>query len=440
MKSTIAAIATAAGRGGIGVVRVSGPRVPELAKEILGRLPCPRTAEFRAFRDEKGDPIDEGVALFFPAPNSFTGENVLELQGHGGTAVMRSLLNRCIELGATLAEPGEFTRRAFLNNKLDLVQAESVADLIDAVSEKAARSALRSLQGEFSRKIHEVSEELVQIRMLVEGTLDFPGEEIEILEETGTRRRIEVILQTLREILSAAHQGSVLREGLHVVLVGRPNVGKSSLLNRLAGEDIAIVTEVAGTTRDAIRQHITIEGVPVHLIDTAGLRETDDPVEKLGLSRTWEMIRQADVVLLLSDIQHGESEEDKAIIKQLPATLKVIRVLNKIDLSGKNEKPDQEAIYISAKTGEGVGHLKQVLLQAVGFDLHSESAYMARARHLTALRDALEHVTASQGHIEQMELFAEELSLAHRCLGSIVGEFTTDDLLGEIFSRFCIGK
>ncbi len=440
----IAAIATALGRAAIGVVRVSGPNLKALGQSLLGKVLAPRHAALCNFLDENGETIDRGIALYFPAPHSYTGEDVLELQGHGGPAVLQLLLRRCLALGARLAEPGEFTKRAFLNDKLDLAQAESVADLIDASTGEAAKSALRSLQGAFSTEVNALTKSLIELRTLVEATLDFPEEDAEFLEQANAVGKLRAIQAQLERVLLAARQGSILREGITVVLAGRPNVGKSSLLNRLAGEDVAIVTSVPGTTRDAIRQAIEIEGIPLHVIDTAGLRETIDEVEKLGIARTWAAIEKADAVLLIIDCTQSESREDRKILERLPGTLPRICVYNKIDLlpaQPKSEALDGESrVYLSAKTGAGVDLLRAQLLRVVGWQPTGEGVYMARERHLSALRDAGQHLSGALENREQIEFFAEELKLAQNALSRITGEFTTDDLLGEIFSRFCIGK
>jgi len=442
----IAAIATAPGRGGIGVIRLSGPQrgLDAIVGEIIGRPLRPRYASFVDFRDHDGATIDQGLALYFPAPHSYTGESMLELQGHGGPVVQRLLLKRCLELGARLAEPGEFTKRAFLNDKLDLAQAESVADLIDASTAEAARCAVRSLQGAFSERIHELTRELIDLRALVEATLDFPDEEIDFLKPADAEGRLRAIQQRLEEVLDASRQGSLLREGIHIVLAGQPNVGKSSLLNRLAGEELAIVTDIPGTTRDAIRQTMEIGGVPVHIIDTAGLRASDDPVEKLGIARAWTAIEKADLVLLLADATRGETAEDEAILKRLPPQLPSVHIMNKIDLVGHAPVVDTQegktVIWLSAKTGAGLDLLRDALLKAVGWHGAGEGIYMARERHLQALSLARECLQRAAGRGGQPELFAEELRLAQEALASITGDFTADDLLGEIFSRFCIGK
>ncbi|MBN8285028.1 tRNA uridine-5-carboxymethylaminomethyl(34) synthesis GTPase MnmE [Zoogloea sp.] len=440
----IAAIATAPGRGGIGVVRISGPNLSPLAAALGGREPQARIAQFARFRDGSGGLIDEGLLLYFPAPHSFTGEDVIELQGHGGPVVMQMLLARCLELGARLAEPGEFTRRAFLNGKLDLAQAESVADLIEASTAAAARSAVRSLTGSFSREVQGLCERLIDLRMLVEATLDFPDEDVDFLIEAKAFERIEVVAAELRAILDRARQGSLLRNGLHVVLVGQPNVGKSSLLNRLAGEERAIVTDIAGTTRDALRETIQIEGIPLHIIDTAGLRDTTDEVERIGIARTWQEIERADVVVRLVDVRAGLTDADAAIDARLPAGVERITVFNKVDLLARQPERTEDAagisLYLSAKADQGVELLRAELLRVAGWHRHGEDVILARERHLIALREALARVEAALDARHALELMAEELRLAQEAVNEITGEFTPDDLLGVIFSRFCIGK
>ena len=423
----------------MGVVRVSGTDIAPLALAILGRVPVPRHATFCPFLDQHGDPIDEGVALHFAAPHSFTGENVLELQGHGGPVVLNLILQRCLELGARLAEPGEFSRRAFLNGKLDLAQAEAVADLIDAASTEAARSAVRSLAGAFSARIAELVEALTRLRMLVEATLDFPEEEIDFLKQADAFGRLDQIDARLAAVRSQAKQGALLREGLTVVLIGQPNVGKSSLLNRLAGYEAAIVNEMAGTTRDTVREAIQIQGVPLHIVDTAGLRETDDAVEQLGIARTWAAVDKADVALLLVDAAHGMGEREAAILARLPRVAR-LTLHNKIDVTGETPRVTGDEIWLSAKTGAGVELLRDKLLQAAGWQAAGEGTFMARARHLDALGRAATHLAAARQAMAQLELFAEELRLAQAALSEITGEFSADDLLGEIFSKFCIGK
>jgi tRNA modification GTPase len=442
--ATIAAIATPPGRGGIGVVRVSGADLANFAERLIGRAPIPRRAERAVFRDATGREIDEGLALYFPAPRSYTGDDVLELHGHGGPVVMQMLLRRCLELGARVAEPGEFTRRAFLADKLDLAQAEAVADLIDAATESAARCAVRSLKGDFSDAIHALEAQLVELRMLVEATLDFPEEEIDPLDRANARERLARVAGGVDQALSQARQGSLLRMGLHVVLAGQPNVGKSSLLNRLAGEERAIVTPIPGTTRDTVREAIQIGGVPLNIVDTAGLRETADEVERLGIERTWREIERADLLLLIVDAREGVTTEDEAIVAKLPARLRRVVVHNKIDLARRAPQvmhaADGEHVFLCAITGEGVDLLRESLLALAGFEGREEDLFMARERHLDALRRARECLTAAAEAFGQPELFAEELRLAHHELATITGEFTADDLLGEIFSRFCIGK
>lgn len=445
---TIAAIATAPGRGGVGVVRLSGQDLAGLAQVLLGRQPKARHAHYATIRDAAGQAIDDGLLLYFPGPHSFTGEDVLELQGHGGPVVLRLLLQRCLELGARTAEPGEFSKRAFLNGKIDLAQAESIADLIDASSEAAARSALRSLQGAFSREIGELAEQLITLRMLTEATLDFPEEEIDFLQAADAFGRLQRIHRQLQRVLATARQGRLLREGMQVVLIGQPNVGKSSLLNALAGDEVAIVTAIAGTTRDTVREEIVLDGVPLHIIDTAGLRDTDDAVEQIGIQRTWAAVEKADLALLLLDSREGVTVHDRAILDRLPARLPVLRVFNKIDLTGETagirELNGQCELRLSAKAGLGLAELQQRVLAQVGWQGSEEGVFMARERHLQAIGRASEHLAAAQALAElatpALELFAEELRSSHQALCEITGEFSADDLLGVIFSRFCIGK
>ena len=440
----IAAVGTAPGRAGIGVVRVSGKKLEQLASRLLGAVPAPRLAVRATFRGAAGEPIDDGITLFFPAPASYTGEDVLELQCHGGPVVLYMVLKRCLELGARLAEPGEFTRRAFLNDKLDLAQAEGVADLIDAATEAAARCALRSLRGEFSEVIGNLEKRLVELRTLVEATLDFPEEEIDRVDREDAHRRLRELQEDVRRALARGRQGSVLRSGLQVVLAGQPNVGKSSLLNRLAGEDLAIVTEIPGTTRDAVRQTVQIEGVPVNIIDTAGLRDTADKVEAIGIARTWEAIERADAMLLVVDAREGVTAADVAIVERLPRKLKPVTVFNKIDLSGDAPRAEEDErgwrIHVSARTGEGLDALRRALLALAGWQAGGEDVFMARERHLVSLERVAQALERAGQAMPQGELFAEELRLAQRELGSITGEFSADDLLGQIFARFCVGK
>jgi tRNA modification GTPase len=433
-RDTIAAIATPPGRGGIGVVRVSGPAVPNISIKLLGALPRPRHATNAAFRDASGAAVDEGIALYFPAPHSYTGEPVLELQGHGGPVVMQALLGACLDAGARLAEPGEFTRRAFLEGKLDLAQAEAVADLIDAASREAARSALRSLAGEFSAAITRLQSQLVELRALTEAMLDFPEEEVDTLHREDAAVRLKAIRLQLDEVLAKSRQGSLLRTGIHVVLAGRPNVGKSSLLNRLAGEERAIVTPIPGTTRDALREPIQIKGVPLIVVDTAGLRPSSDLVERLGIERTQRELERADLVLVIF-----EAGERHAPLEELPAGLARIEIYNKVDLAPGFVAPPG-ALAVSAKTGQGLERLREAILEAAGWSSSGESVFLARERHLRALERARGHLEAAAREGRRWEFFAEELRLAHAALGSITGEFTADDLLGEIFARFCIGK
>jgi tRNA modification GTPase len=444
---TIAAIATAPGRGAIGIVRVSGARLSPLIEAVTGRELPPRFPVLCDFQDAHGQLIDHGLAIRFPAPHSYTGEEVLELHGHGGPMVLRILLNRCLELGARVAAPGEFTQRAFLNGKLDLAQAEAVIDLIDAATGQAARCAARSMSGEFSSKIQSVMNLLVGLRTLVEAALDFPEEELESLDSARIASGLRELAQEVDNVLDASRQGSLLREGADVVLAGQPNVGKSSLLNQLAGEDIAIVTDVPGTTRDAIRQMINLEGVPLRIIDTAGLRSSSDAVEAIGIARAWEAVTKADFVLLLLDARLGETAADREIVSQVPEGLPCIKVINKIDLVPevprveRSPGPGETAtVWLSAKTGAGVELLKDVLLQSLGWRGTTEGLYMARERHLHALAGTRSHITEAGRHMAALDLFAEELRLAQLRLAEITGKFSADDLLGEIFARFCIGK
>lgn len=444
---TICALATAPGRGGIGVVRISGAKAEDIASTILGHCPAPRHAEYLAFSDEDGDPIDQGIALYFKAPHSFTGEDVLELQGHGGPVVMDLLLQRCIALGARLAEPGEFSQRAFLNDKMDLAQAEAIADLIDSASVEAARSALRSLQGEFSRRIHHLLEQMIHLRMYVESAIDFPEEEIDFLADSAITEQLSALLASLSTTLAEAQQGCLLREGMNVVIAGQPNAGKSSLLNRLAQRELAIVTDIAGTTRDVLRQEINLDGLPLHIIDTAGLRDSDDQVEQIGIQRAWAEIEQADRVLLVVSEAEGISPADQAIIERLPQDLPITVVRNKIDLhtniASQGQGPQGVEIALSAKSGDGMQLLTDHLKQSIGYQNAGGGNFMARRRHVDALQRALQKVEAGKQELEinqAGELLAENLRLAQEDLNEITGEFSSDDLLGRIFSSFCIGK
>jgi len=457
---TIVAIATPAGRGGVGLVRVSGPNVPAIIAGIVQRQLAPRVATVATFRGADGAPLDQGLALCFPAPRSYSGEDVLELHAHGGPAVLRLLLARCLELGARLAQPGEFTQRAFLNGKLDLAQAESVADLIDAATTTAARAAARSLSGAFSREVRALADALIELRMFTEATLDFPDEELDFLRAADARGRLAAIRAQVAGVLARATQGALLREGLTAVLVGRPNVGKSSLLNQLAGDAVAIVTPIAGTTRDAVRSEVEIHGIPLTIVDTAGLRPTDDPVEMLGIERTWAAIARADLALVLVDAAAGQgiTDADAAILGELPAALRRLVVHNKIDLAGMAPKVETRAapardpgsaqaerhVFLSAKTASGIELLQQEIMAIAGAHEDMEGAFLARERHLVALREAAAQLANAEAHIAAaeppLELFAEDLRAAHASLASITGEFTSDDLLGVIFSRFCLGK
>ena len=443
-RDTIAAVATPPGRGGIGVVRVSGPLARDIASAVTGAVLEPRHATLAPFRAADGGVIDEGIALYYPGPGSYTGEDVLELQGHGGPVVMQMLLARSLELGARIAEPGEFTRRAFLNDRLDLAQAESVADLIDAASVEAARSAARSLTGEFSARVHALVAALTELRMHVEACIDFPDEEIDPADRAAQREKLGAIRASLDDVLAAAAQGAVLRDGLTAVLVGRPNVGKSSLLNRLAGDDVAIVTPIAGTTRDSVRVTIQVEGVPIHLVDTAGLRAAADEVERLGIERTWRAVRAAGAVLFVTEPQRDATEEELAYLAELPPDVPVARVMNKVDLTRETAGVQGEAagavLYTSAKTGDGLDALRDWLLEVAGWKPHGEGLFLARQRHLIALEEAKNHLLDAAAHTQVFELFAEELRLTQLALGRITGEVSADDVLGAIFARFCIGK
>jgi tRNA modification GTPase len=447
----IAAIATAPGRGAVGIVRVSGASVAAVIEAVCGRALKPREATHLPFRAADGNPIDQGLAIHFPAPHSYTGEDVLELQAHGGPVVLQLLLARCLEAGAGIglrvAQPGEFTQRAFLNDKIDLAQAEAVADLIDAGTEAAARSASRSLSGEFSREIHTLRDALIHLRMLVEATLDFPEEEIDFLKKADAQGQLDRLQQTLDRVMQRARQGALLREGIKVVIAGQPNAGKSSLLNALAGAELAIVTPVPGTTRDVVSQTIQIEGVPLHVIDTAGLRDSLDHVEKIGIERAWGQIESADAVLFLHDLTRVDDADyaagDAAIAEKLPKAVPVIEVWNKVDLAAL-QWGHASAVSLSAKTGEGLDALRAKLLAAAGWQSAPEGVYIARERHLQALRRVQTHLGEASAHLaarsQALELLAEELRLAQNALNEITGEFSSDDLLGVIFSSFCIGK
>ncbi|UGA51086.1 MULTISPECIES: tRNA uridine-5-carboxymethylaminomethyl(34) synthesis GTPase MnmE [Dickeya] len=449
---TIVAQATPPGRGGVGILRISGRQSSAVAQAVLGKLPKPRYADYLPFHDADGSVLDQGIALWFPGPNSFTGEDVLELQGHGGPVILDLLLRRVVALpDVRIARPGEFSERAFLNDKLDLAQAEAIADLIDASSEQAARSAVNSLQGVFSTRIHQLVEALTHLRIYVEAAIDFPDEEIDFLSDGKIEAMLNDVIGDLGAVRAEARQGSLLREGMKVVIAGRPNAGKSSLLNALAGRDAAIVTDIAGTTRDVLREHIHIDGMPLHIIDTAGLRDASDEVERIGIERAWQEIEQADRVLFMVDGTTTDAVEPAAIwpefMARLPKTLPITVVRNKADVTGEplgiEDVNTYSLIRLSARTGNGVDLLRDHLKQSMGFTSNTEGGFLARRRHLQALEQAAQHL--QQGH-EQLvgayagELLAEELRLAQQALSEITGEFTSDDLLGRIFSSFCIGK
>ncbi|ARW84378.1 tRNA uridine-5-carboxymethylaminomethyl(34) synthesis GTPase MnmE [Aeromonas salmonicida] len=449
---TIVAQATAPGRGGVGIVRVSGPAAEQVAEIVLGKLPRVRYAEYLPFKDEQGQPLDQGIALLFKAPNSFTGEDVLELQGHGGPVIMDMLVRRILQIkGLRPARPGEFSERAFMNDKLDLAQAEAIADLIEASSEQAARSAMHSLQGQFSSKIQQLVESLIRLRIYVEAAIDFPDEEIDFLSDGKVAGDLYAIMAELDGVRSEAKQGALLREGMKVVIAGRPNAGKSSLLNALAGRESAIVTEIAGTTRDVLREHIHLDGMPLHIIDTAGLRDTLDKVEQIGIERAWAEIEQADRVLFMVDGTTTDAIDPREIwpefVDRLPKNIGLTVVRNKADLTGEDLAPSQElghAVYrISAKTELGLPALREHLKASMGFQGNTEGGFMARRRHLDALERAAERLLVAKDQLEIYvagELVAEELRLAQESLSEITGEFSSDDLLGRIFSSFCIGK
>ena len=452
MKDTIVAQATPIGRGGVGILRVSGPLASKVAEAVLGKTLTPRMANYLPFKDNNGETLDQGIALFFKAPNSFTGEDVLELQGHGGQVILDILLKRILEVeGVRIARAGEFSEQAFLNDKLDLAQAEAIADLIDATSEQAARSALKSLQGEFSNKINQLVDSVIYLRTYVEAAIDFPDEEIDFLADGKIEGHLNDIIQQLNGVRQEAKQGAILREGMKVVIAGRPNAGKSSLLNALAGREAAIVTDIAGTTRDVLREHIHIDGMPLHIIDTAGLREASDEVERIGIARAWEEIAQADQVLLMIDSTEQKVDDFKAewaeFLAKLPPNMPVTVIRNKVDLSGEPEGLEQlenfTFIRLSAQTKVGVDLLRDHLKKSMGYQSSTEGGFLARRRHLQALEEAAEHL--ARGHVQLTqffagELLAEELRMVQNALSEITGQFTSDDLLGNIFSSFCIGK
>ncbi|NDL65877.1 tRNA uridine-5-carboxymethylaminomethyl(34) synthesis GTPase MnmE [Acerihabitans arboris] len=449
---TIVAQATPPGRGGVGMLRVSGPLAAQVARQVLGKLPRPRYADYLPFRAADGTTLDQGIALFFPGPNSFTGEDVLELQGHGGPVILDMLLKRILGLpGLRIARPGEFSERAFLNDKLDLAQAEAIADLIDASSEQAARSAVNSLQGVFSQRVHHMVEALTNLRIYVEAAIDFPDEEIDFLSDGKIEGSLNRVMGDLRQVRLEARQGSLLREGMKVVIAGRPNAGKSSLLNALAGREAAIVTAIAGTTRDVLREHILLNGMPLHIIDTAGLREAGDEVERIGIERAWQEIEQADHILLMVDgASTAVNDPDQLwpeLIARIPPSLPLTVIRNKADLTGESpgigKVSGHSLITLSAQSGDGVDLLREHLQQSVGFNGSLEGGFLARRRHLQALDIAGEHLVQGKEQLVSAyagELLAEELRLAQRALSEITGEFSSDDLLGRIFSSFCIGK
>lgn len=449
--STIAALATAPGRGGVGIIRLSGPDSLTIAEQILQQTPKPRFAHYLPFLDDNNTIIDSGIALYFPGPNSFTGEDVIELQGHGGPVVMDMLLQRVFSLGAQAARPGEFSERAFLNDKLDLAQAEAIADLIDASSEQAARSALRSLQGEFSNLIHEQVEALIHLRIYVEAAIDFPEEEIDFLSDGKVEKDTQTILVDLKEILFKAEQGCLIREGMNVAIAGQPNAGKSSLLNSLSGKESAIVTDIAGTTRDVLKEEINLDGMPLHIIDTAGLRDSNCEVEKIGIQRAWDVIENADQILMVVDekqINDPQSARiNQELMNQFPESIDITLVHNKIDLANKEPQIIKEdhrcEIYLSAKDNMGIDLLKDHLKECMGYQSAGEGTFMARRRHLEALKKAMQAVENGLSQLQEFsagELLAEELRQAQNALSEITGEFTSDDLLGRIFTSFCIGK
>jgi len=453
---TIAAIATAPGRGGVGIVRVSGPKAKEIALTMLGFEPKVRYAHYCPFKDGNGETLDEGLALYFAAPNSFTGEDVFELQGHGGPVVLDFILKRVIELGARTARPGEFSERAFLNDKMDLTQAEAIADLIDSASEQAARCAVRSLQGAFSKRVHELVDSLIQLRIYVEAAIDFPEEEIDFLSDGKVEKDLRSVMANLAQVMIEANQGTLLREGMNVVIAGRPNAGKSSLLNALAGRETAIVTHIAGTTRDVLREHIHIDGMPLHIIDTAGLRDAPGEVERIGIQRAWDEIEQADRVLLVVDSTETAALDPHDIwaefVDKLPHPERITVIRNKVDLTGETSgfcdavpavNQPSPVVRLTAKDGTGMQQLREHLKTIMGYNSTSEGGFIARRRHVEALQSA--SVALDNGLVQLVEasageLLAEDLRVAQQALNEITGEFSSDDLLGKIFGSFCIGK
>ncbi|MCF2947204.1 tRNA uridine-5-carboxymethylaminomethyl(34) synthesis GTPase MnmE [Paraglaciecola aquimarina] len=451
-QDTIVAQATAPGKGGVGIIRVSGYLASDVAIAILGKVPQTRQAEYLTFSDDNGDIIDQGIAIFFKNPHSFTGEDVLELQGHGGQVVLDMLLKNILKLpNIRIANPGEFSERAFLNDKLDLAQAEAIADLIDASSEQAAKGALRSLQGAFSQNIHNLVELVIHLRMYVEAAIDFPDEEIDFLSDGKIQKDLENIIQAFEKLRQETKQGALLREGMRVVIAGKPNAGKSSLLNALAGKETAIVTDIAGTTRDVLKEHIHLDGMPLHIIDTAGLRDSPDKVEKIGIERAWQEIREADRVLFMLDSTESTETHPQKIwpdfYQQLPENIGLTVIRNKIDLSAESNgidiTGDYPVISLSASNHLGINHLTEHLKECMGFNASSEGQFIARRRHLDAIDKAAEHLYLGKQQLEDHlagELLAEELRLTQQHLNEITGEFSSDDLLSKIFSSFCIGK
>ncbi|CAM2733160.1 tRNA uridine-5-carboxymethylaminomethyl(34) synthesis GTPase MnmE [Legionella worsleiensis] len=444
-EDTVVAIATPPGRGGVGIIRLSGSKAYLIATTLnSNKALSPRLATYCSFYTADKELIDQGLMIFFKSPHSFTGEDVVEIHGHGSPVVMDMLLKECVQLGARLARPGEFSERAFLNDKIDLTQAEAIADLINSSSQTAARLALRSLQGDFSAKIHQLNEQLIYLRLYVEAAIDFPEEEIDFLNDGKVSSLLQSLLDELKLLRTQANQGVILREGLSLVIAGRPNAGKSTLINYLAGRDVAIVTEVAGTTRDVMREHVLLDDIPLHIIDTAGLRDSDDVVEQEGIRRAWLELKQADCVLLVVDVNDPEQQKHllQEIQQVLPDNIPVITVFNKIDLHHLSPKTEHHTVYLSAKSGDGIDGLKVLIKQLVGYQ-PNEGQFLARRRHLQALDEALNLLLTGQKQLNEHqagELLAEDLRLAHRVLGEITGEFTSDDLLGRIFSSFCIGK
>jgi tRNA modification GTPase len=447
VNDTIAAVATPPGRGAVGIVRLSGPQAFAIAEKLTGALPPPRHAALRAFRDDRGEALDEGLVLRFPTPESYTGEDVVELQGHGGPLVLDLLVRAACACGARPARPGEFSERAFLNGRLDLTQAEAIADLINAATEQAARAAQRSLQGEFSARVRALVDELIGLRIFIEGALDFSDEDVNWLEDDALRARLAALLAHLRELLAAAAQGRRLREGLVVALAGAPNVGKSTLLNLLAGAEAAIVTDIAGTTRDVLRENINLDGLPVTVVDTAGLRDSEEPVEKIGIERAWHAVGHAELVLFLVDDRAGVTDTDRALLARVPQGSEVLIVRNKCDLSGaapaRMENDGGIELKLCAKSGQGLDLLKHEIRRAAGLGATGESLFSARTRHVDALQRALACAADAELRLREgatAELAAEDLRLAQQALAEITGAFTSDDLLGRIFSAFCIGK